>query len=39
VTAFLIQETEKHKIPCFGVLDYLIPKFETALMQAPLTNT
>jgi [pyruvate, water dikinase]-phosphate phosphotransferase / [pyruvate, water dikinase] kinase len=31
VTAFLIQETEKHKIPCFGVLDYLIPKFETAL--------
>ena len=31
VTAFLIQETEKYKIPCFGVLDYLIPKFETAL--------
>jgi len=31
VTSFLIQETDKYKIPCFGVLDYLIPKFETAL--------
>ena len=31
VTSFLVQETEKHKIPCFGVLDYLIPKFEIAL--------
>jgi regulator of PEP synthase PpsR (kinase-PPPase family) len=31
VTSFLIQETERYKIPCFGVLDYLIPKFETIL--------
>ena len=31
VTAFLIKETDKYKIPCFGVLDYLIPKFEIAL--------
>jgi len=31
VTSFLVQETERHKIPCFGVLDYLIPKFEIAL--------
>ena len=31
VTSFLIQKTEEHKIPCFGVLDYLIPKFEIAL--------
>jgi regulator of PEP synthase PpsR (kinase-PPPase family) len=31
ITSFLIQETERYKIPCFGVLDYLIPKFETVL--------
>ena len=31
VTSFLTQETERNKIPCFGVLDYLIPKFETVL--------
>ena len=31
VTSFLIAETKKNKIPCFGVLDYLIPKFEEVL--------
>ncbi len=31
VTSFLIKKTQEHKIPCFGVLDYLIPKFEIAL--------
>jgi regulator of PEP synthase PpsR (kinase-PPPase family) len=31
VTSFLIEETKKDKIPCFGVLDYLIPKFEEVL--------
>ena len=33
VTSFLIQETEKSRIPCFGVLDYLIPKFEIVLSR------
>jgi regulator of PEP synthase PpsR (kinase-PPPase family) len=31
VTSFLIEGTKKNKIPCFGVLDYLIPKFEEVL--------
>jgi regulator of PEP synthase PpsR (kinase-PPPase family) len=31
ITSFLTQETKRYKIPCFGVLDYLIPKFETVL--------
>ena len=31
ITSVLIEETKKNKIPCFGVLDYLIPKFEEVL--------
>jgi regulator of PEP synthase PpsR (kinase-PPPase family) len=31
ITSLLTQEAERYKIPCFGVLDYLIPKFEIVL--------
>ena len=31
ITSILLAETKKNNIPCFGVLDYLIPKFEDIL--------
>jgi hypothetical protein len=31
ITSILLAETKKGNIPCFGVLDYLIPKFEEVL--------
>jgi len=33
VIFFLVKETENYKIPCFGILDYLIPKFEIVLSR------